>query len=121
MVERVHFCKDCLLQLLQFMVASVEACLSDFYLAATGVYIWIPFSETGSTDIPCVAYVCEFLVSRVTKEDYGAPVLGCTFWAAVASPASCFVYQDIAIFPLALANDITPLCIQETRIRKYFN
>ena len=79
--------------MLQFMVAYLEACLSDFYLAATGVYIWIPFSETGSTDIPCVAYVCEFLVSRVTKEDYGAPVLGCTFWAAVASPASCFVVR----------------------------
>ena len=67
MVERVHFYKNCLLQMLQFMVAYLEACLSDFYLAATGVYIWIPFSETGSTDIPCVGYVCEFLVSRVAR------------------------------------------------------
>ena len=50
MVERVCFYKNCLLQMLQFMVASVEACLSDFYLATTGVSIWVPFSETGSAD-----------------------------------------------------------------------
>ena len=56
MVERVHFYKNCLLQMLQFMVAYFEACLSDFYLAATGVYIWFPFSEIGSTDIPFFVY-----------------------------------------------------------------
>ena len=71
MEERVHFCKSCLLLLLQLVVAFLEACLSDFYLATTGVSIWVPFSETGSTDTS--GYVSEFLVSRVPKEDYGAP------------------------------------------------
>ena len=59
-------------QMLQLMVAYLEACLSDFYLAMTGVSIWVPFSETGSTDTS--GYVSEFLVSRVPKEDYVAPV-----------------------------------------------
>ena len=48
--------------MLQVLVASVEICLSEFYLAATGVFIWFPISETGSTDIPGVGDVCEFLV-----------------------------------------------------------
>ena len=69
--------------MLQLMVAYLEACLSDFYLATTGVSIWVPFSETESTDTS--GYVSEFLVSRVPKEDYIAPVLGCTVWVAVAS------------------------------------
>ena len=50
MEERVHFYKSCLLLMLQLMVAYLEACLSDFYLATTGVSIWVPFSETGSAD-----------------------------------------------------------------------
>ena len=36
--------------MLQLMVAYLEACLSDFYLATTGVSIRVPFSETGSAD-----------------------------------------------------------------------
>ena len=40
MVERVHFYKNCLLQMLQVLVASVEVYLSEFNLAAAGVAIW---------------------------------------------------------------------------------
>ena len=59
--------------MLQVLVASVEVCLSEFYLAAAGVSILVPISETGSTDIPGIGYYCEFLVSRVAKEECGAP------------------------------------------------
>ena len=58
--------------MLQVLVAHVEVYLSEFYLAAAGVSIWVHIS-TGSRDITGIGYVCEFLVSKVARKECGAP------------------------------------------------